>query len=144
MPKITIQGTSLSYAESDIVSFDEGLIGLPQLRRMVLVRQEGINPFMWLASLDEEGLAFLVAEPSRLFQSYAPALPSDARAVLKLDEGVKPLTLAIVVVATDWARSTMNLRAPLFINARTMRGAQVVLTEGSYRLDEPLPLLRAA
>jgi flagellar assembly factor FliW len=47
--------------------------------------------------------------------------------------------LAIVMVAADWRNSTINLRAPLFVSVRTMRGTQVVLTDSVYRLDEALP-----
>lgn len=144
MPTLRIQGTDLSYDEADIITFDEGLIGLPHLRRMVLVRQDDIAPLLWLASLDDPRVAFLVVEPHTLFSNFELRLPDDShfRDIVSGDE--TPVVLAIVLIASDWAQSTINLRAPLFISARTMHGAQIALTDSPYRVDEPLPFALAA
>jgi flagellar assembly factor FliW len=144
MPTIRVQGTDLTYREADVVSFEGGLIGLPHLRRMVLAAQADINPFLWLISLDDPDATFLVVSPSALFDSYAPALPAEELAGQRLD-AEEPLTvLAICLIAPDWTRSTVNLRAPLVISGREMRGAQVVLADAALHVDEPLPLPRAA
>lgn len=144
MKTICIQGTELAYDEADIITFDEGLIGLPHLRRMVLVRQESIAPFMWLASLDDAQAAFLVVNPPALFPHYQPLVSPEISLRLGLAADEKPLTLAIVMIMPDWTASTINLRAPLLVCARTMRSAQIVLTETTYKLNEPLPLAEAA
>lgn len=136
---IQIQGTELSYEETDVIKFDEGLVGLPELNRMVLVRQTDIEPFLWLASLDDPDTTFLVVDPRRLFHGY-DASPADIRHVhVSANDGETPLVLALVLIASDWQRSTVNLRAPLFVSPDTMRGLQVVLTDSSYSLNEPLP-----
>lgn len=144
MPTICIQGTELAYDEADIITFDEGLIGLPHLRRMVLVRQSNIAPFLWLASLDDPQAAFLVVNPGALFPTYQPPLSAEITQRLGLNEGETPVALSIVLIAPDWTQSTINLRAPIFVCARTMRSAQIVLTDTAYKLDEPLPLAKAA
>jgi flagellar assembly factor FliW len=140
MPTIRIQGTDLPYDESDIFTFKEGLIGLPHLRRMVLVRQLDIFPFLWLASLDDSEIAFLVIDARTLYPDYRPAIADDVRARISLDSEATPLALAIVTIAQDWTRSTVNLRAPLFVNTAAMSGAQAALVSTAYKLDEPLPL----
>jgi len=144
MPTLMIQGTEISYAEKDIVTFSEGFIGLPHLRRMVIVRQSIIEPFLWLVSLDEDGEAFVVADARSFFPGYAPEPPADSSFRDSLAEGENPVVLAIVLIAPDWQRSTANLRAPLFISARTMKGAQIVLTDNKYVVNELLPLAMAA
>lgn len=140
MPTIRIQGTDLPYDESDIFTFEEGLIGLPHLRRMVFVRQLDIFPFLWLASLDDAEIAFLVIDARTLYPDYQPAISDEVRARVSLDSEAKPLALAIVTIAQDWTKSTVNLRAPLFVNAAAMSGAQAALVSSTYKLDEPLPL----
>ena len=144
MSTIRIQGADLAYEESSIITFAEGLIGLPRLRRMVLVRQTDIEPFMWLASLDDPAVAFLVVDPRELFHDYALPAMGQLAAHLDLDEGEAPLVLTIVTVAPEWAESTANLRAPLLISASSMRGAQSVLADTAYRVAERLPLAHAA
>lgn len=144
MPTIRIQGATLSYEESDIITFDEGLIGFPQLRRVVLVRQSDIEPFLWLVPLDDERLAFLVVDPRTLVADYETHVPRDVRARLVLDADDRVLMLCMVVMRADPRRSTVNLRAPVLIAARAMRGLQTILADSSYRVDQPLLAAEAA
>jgi flagellar assembly factor FliW len=139
MPTIKIQGSDISYDEKDVITFPEGLIGLPDLRRMVIVRQAEIDPLMWLVSLDEPATAFVVADARALFPGYAPAPPADS--IIGDDTLV---VLATVLISPQWEASTINLRAPLFVSAATMLGAQVILGDDSYSVGEPLPLAMAA
>ncbi len=138
MPTICIQGTQLSYDDGNIITFDEGLIGMPHLKYMVLVEQSDIAPFHWLASLDDARVAFLVINPQLVYPSYSPPLSGDMIRILCPD-GIPPTPLAIVNVAHDWTKTTINLRAPLLVAGGCMRGAQVPLTDKAYKLEEPLP-----
>jgi flagellar assembly factor FliW len=51
-----------------------------------------------------------------------------------------PLLLTIVLIAAEWTQSTINLRAPLMVAPKTMRGAQIVLSDSTWRLNQSLPL----
>ena len=139
MQMIHIQGTELSYEETDIIKFEEGLIGLPRLNRMVLVHQPDIKPFLWLASLDDPDTAFLVVDPRLLFPDYDPTLADPRHIHPSADSDETPLVLALALINPDWRSSTVNLRAPLFVSPSTMRGLQMVLTDSPYALNEPLP-----
>lgn len=143
MPKVRIQSKDIEYTDSDVITFEEGLIGLPQLRRLVVISQPEISPFFWLASVEEDETAFLVLEPQVYLDSYTPRLPAETRARIGLKTNEEPLMLAITRIMPEWHESTLNLRAPLVISIEAMRGAQPVLTESDYRLDEPLAALAA-
>jgi flagellar assembly factor FliW len=82
-------------------------------------------------------------EAHSVFSNYNATLPADSsfRQVLG-DE--RPVVLAIVLVSSEWQKSSVNLRAPLFISAKAMRGAQVVLADTNYGVAELLPLEQAA
>lgn len=144
MPKIHIQSKEIEYAERDVITFDEGLVGLPQLRRLVIISQPEIHPFLWLASVEASETAFLVLEPHAQFSDYTPSIPPQVSTRIQLEDWEEPLLLAIARITPEWQSSTLNLRAPLVIAPNAMRGAQIVLTESAYRLDEPLALLAAA
>ncbi len=141
MATICVQGTDLSYGEEDIIRFEEGLIGMPQLRRMVLLNYTEVAPILLLCSLDDPQIAFLVLEAKAHVPDYAPQFPASLKQQLGLTVGEAPLTLVIVTIAAEWTESTINLRAPIVIAPRTMRGAQTVLTDSAYQLAEPLPFL---
>jgi len=144
MPTLRIQGNEIPYEEKDIITFPEGLIGLPHLTRMVAVKEATIEPFIWFAAVNGDDVAFVVAEAYSLFPNYEAKLPADSNMNDLLAENEVPVVLAIVLIDTDWQKSTANLRAPLFISAKTMRGAQVVLNDNSFSVAEPLPLAAAA
>lgn len=112
---------------------------MPHLRRMVLVHQSELDPFLWAAWLDDPHVSFLVVDPGVIFTDYSPRLPSEACSRLGLAVGETPLMLTTVLIASDPKESTANLRAPLVISGSTMRGMQTVLLDTSYRIDEPLP-----
>lgn len=144
MPKIQIQKTDLAYDEKDIITFDEGIVGLPHLHKMVVISQPEIGPFLWLASVEEPETAFLVIEPHSQFSDYLPNIPAQACDRIGMKEKEQPLLLAIVHITPEWQSSTINLRAPLVIAPSSKRGTQLVLTESNYRLEEPLAAQAAA
>lgn len=131
MQKITIKDKEYFYDEREIISFAEGLIGLPEMRRAVLIPMAECEPFCWLASVDDEKNRFVVVNPQEIFADYEPFGAG------KIEYAQ---TFAIVRVASDWKKTTVNLRAPMFIDTETRRGAQTVLTESNYQLAETLPL----
>lgn len=128
---ITIRGKEFSYDENDVLNFAEGLIGLPEMRRAVLISMEAFEPFCWLASIDSEKERFVVVDPKMIFAGYDPFDPKNP-----IDD--KMQTLAIVKVSSDWTKTTVNLRAPLVINTVTNNGAQLILAESNYQLAESL------
>ncbi len=132
MPMITIKEKDYSYDESEIINFAEGLIGLPEMRRAVLIPMDEYAPFCWLASVDAEKNRFVVVNPHEIFAGYEPLAAKDLT-----DAAMQ--TLAIVKISSDWQKTTINLRAPIFINAETNSGAQTVLTDSEYQLAESLP-----
>lgn len=141
MQTIHVQGTALAYEEKDILKFDEGLIGMPQLRQMVLLHYTEIAPLLLLCSLEQPDVTFLVLEATAHFPDYAPRLSETVQKQLGLTAGEAPVILTTITIAPEWTKSTINLRAPLVIAPTTMRGAQIVLTDSHYQLAEPLPAL---
>jgi flagellar assembly factor FliW len=144
MNTLMIQGTEVPYDEKDIITFPEGLIGLPHLRKMVVIRQSAIEPLLWLVSVDEKPTAFLVADAPALFPGYSPQVPVSENPGDETLSGEVPVVLGIVLISPEWKESTVNLRAPLFISARTMKGVQLVLPDHSLSVGERLPLAQAA
>jgi flagellar assembly factor FliW len=128
-----------SLDESTIVNFNEGLIGLPDFRQAALVKLPNHEPFFWLASMTDPNVRFLVVEAIEFFPDFAPPVSPAVQAQIELDIEHKPLVFATIKLAADWKETTINLRAPIFLNLRKMCGVQAVLTETGFRLDEKLP-----
>lgn len=144
MATIRIQGMELNYDDKDVIVFPEGLIGLPHLKRVVVIKQSLIEPFYWLVSLDHDDLAFVVVETNALFPRFTPQVPAESNFSNVLADNESPLVLSIVLINSEWRDCTVNLRAPIFVSSRMMSGAQVILTDNTYSVAEPLPLAMAA
>jgi flagellar assembly factor FliW len=121
-----------------IVTMPDGLPGFEQCRRFVVVQSDTIHPFTCLQSLDEPQPSFLALDPRQIDADYSTKLADGDRARLEAQDGDALLWLALVCVADESA--TVNLRAPVTINARTMRGIQVIPTDSTYSTAHPLPL----
>ncbi|MEQ1604150.1 MAG: flagellar assembly protein FliW [Pyrinomonadaceae bacterium] len=127
MSVITIKGKEVSYDENEIITFAEGLIGMPEMRRAVLVPMDEFEPFCWLASVESEKARFIVVDPHEVFAGYEP---------FPAEQSVQ--TFAIVKISSDWQKTTVNLRAPLVINTETQIGAQLILSDSKYQFAESL------
>ena len=80
MANVTIESTRFGTIEvpDDIVlTFEQGMIGFPDLRRYAIIKQREDSVFMWLHSLDDGALAFPVVLPWVFYWDYEVDL-SDA------------------------------------------------------------------
>lgn len=131
MPMINIQGTDYSYDEHDVINFNEGLIGFPEMHRAVVIPLADYDPFCWLAALDDDKARFIVVNPAVIFAGYRP----DQETV---DESGRQV-FSLVKISSDWRRTTVNLRAPILIDSGTRCAAQVILDKSDYGFAEALP-----
>jgi flagellar assembly factor FliW len=135
---MTIEGTrfgAIEFIEEDVVTFSGGLIGFPGARRFVLLSMNPESPFRWLQSVDEAGLAFLVADPARYVADYAPEVSDAVAASLQMDESTPKMVFTTATIPSGRPDlMTLNLAGPLLINAVTRQGAQVVLEDDAYTI----------
>ena len=146
---VTIQTTrfgALDVDERKVLNFAEGLPGFEGRRRFALVphHAEGgdkSSPFVWLQSLEDEGLAFLAMEPHRAFPDYAPRIPrAEMEALALTDEAARPRLYTLLTVPPgDPCGITANLMAPIVANPRAGLAKQVVLAD-QYGLQHRLLL----
>jgi flagellar assembly factor FliW len=127
-----------SHTPDAVVTFPEGLPGFETCRRFVLVRSTASEPFTVLQGLDGSmPPAFVAIDPRLVAQGYAKTLEALDLARLDGRDGDSFLWLSLVATQAD-GRATVNLRAPIVINPRTMRGIQLVSSDAAWALDHPL------
>jgi flagellar assembly factor FliW len=123
---------------ADIVTMVEGIPGFERCRRFVLVSSEGIAPFTCVQGLDEIRPSFLAIPPRLVDPHYRQRLaPADR---VRLDAADEEPLLWMAFVHLSESAATVNLRAPIVINARRMIGLQVIPYESDYVVDHPLVL----
>jgi flagellar assembly factor FliW len=123
-----------------VIEFVAPMPGFPHERRFVLVRLDSEGLLFALTSVDSPGLRFLVTPPAPFFPAYAPEIDDETLSLLGAaqDAGGDDLLLLLVVTAGESAsEATANLMAPIVLDQRTRRAAQVVLG-GEYPVRQPL------
>lgn len=122
-------------ALDSLIQFPSGLIGFSKSQQFVMLEHK--QPFNWLQSLEEPELAFVVIDGFELSQQLKMKPPyGDKDSDLKEDD--EYAVMLIVTVRSEAKDSTVNLKAPLFVNLRTRRGVQIIFDDPRFSTRHPL------
>jgi flagellar assembly factor FliW len=135
---------TLDINEDELLSFPAGVIGFPTEQRFALVPHQGSGYIAWLQSVSTPGLAFPVVSAHAFGEMY-PDVPVGAAAQeAGLEGSEEALAVMVVLCALNGQPATVNLLAPIVVNAATRRGAQVILEGTRFSTREFFALPDAA
>jgi flagellar assembly factor FliW len=129
----------------DIIHFPEGLIGFPAEQQFVLLRHREASPIGWLQSTTRPDLALPVVSVDALAlddpSSFAMArLQARAGA----EEAEPEYAVMAVLCAPPGQRASVNLLAPIVVDIKLRKGAQMLLESTQYSTAEPFVLRQTA
>ncbi len=122
---------NVTIEKSDMLTFADGLIGMEDCRRWVLLADSENLAIGWLQSLDRPELAVAVVSPRRVAPDYQIRVPRREIEALGLDSPNELQVLAIVSQTVNGL--AVNLKAPLVIHVDERLGRQVIARD-----DHPL------
>ena len=133
---------TLELTSDQAIDFGAGLLGFPDSCTYVLIELPDDDDYLWLQSVDQPELAFLVTRPWGFFPDYEIDVPDAVTAEIELDSPVDSdvfLLLTVHRTEDEEASSlTANLLGPIVINTRMRLARQVVLENETYGTREPL------
>ena len=139
---VTVQTSRFGEVEvpaSQVIHFPQGLLGFPEHRCFVFLLHRQNSPFLWLQSLVDPNLAFVVMSPLPLLANYQVRVTNDDRRDLNLANDDSLLIYALVTIPKgNPAAMTVNLLGPIVINARARIGKQIVLNDTGYSHRQPI------
>ena len=125
----------LEVDEQSIVSVIGGVLGFPKESKFVLLEYN--PPFSWLQSIENADLAFVVVNAAEFGEEYQISLPvGDPDLDMLKDDSVAILNL--VTVRPDPTQTTVNLKAPIVVCLKNMKGKQVILDDEKFPVRFPL------
>ncbi len=129
----------IDIQEDQVLDFRDGLLGFSLCKRWLLIT--GKKPgTAWLQSAEHGSLAFMLIDPFLTFDGYTAHLGPTEIAQLDAQDPAQIAVFAIVTLpSSDVPESTANLRGPVVINVQARLGAQVVSSEGTWSVRQPLP-----
>ncbi len=122
-----------------IITLVSPLLGFPESIRFILRPHSQKSPFVWLQSLDNPDLAFVVIPASLINTDYRPAVSPQILKELQFAPGQEQELLLILTIPKDNPeKMTANLLGPVVLNSSRRLAAQIVLDPNKYDPCQPL------
>ncbi len=124
---------NITFEENDIILVEEGLIGFSSyIKYLPISFEEGNDGMISLQSLEDEGLSFILMNPFKLFPDYNPIPTKEDMRQLGAEKEEDISYYVISVIGASIAESTVNLKAPLAVNAKNRKAKQIILEQPEY------------
>ena len=119
--------------QDKIITMLSPFLGFPGSRQFFLKPHGDDSPFMWLQSLDDPKLAFVVVQPGIFLSDYTPPLQSFVLDELQVTPGSDPEVLVILTIPAGQPHEmTANLLGPVVVNVNKRLAKQVLLDPNRY------------
>jgi flagellar assembly factor FliW len=115
---------TVTIEDADVLTFVDGLIGMEDCRRWVLLADAQNSALGWLQSLDRPEVALGVVSPRRFVPEYQVRVAKREIQPLGLSDPQEAQVL--VIVSHVGGALTLNLKAPLVIHVAERLGRQIV------------------
>lgn len=131
----------IDIADDKIITFANGIIGFPELKRFALLHDEekgtdvGIR---YLQSLDEPAFAMPVMDPLIVKPDYDPEVDDQLLTSAGNITAENILVLVTVTVPSDLTKMSVNLQGPFVINVEEHKACQVIVERGDYPVKFPI------
>ncbi len=126
----------VDIAEEDIITFVQPIYGFETLSKYVFLYDQDNSHIVWMQSVEEKDICFILTDPAIVDAEYEPDLPLSVEN--QLGKGDYMLWL-VTVIAAEFLDSTVNMKSPIVLNPAMKKGMQLILEE-----DFPIrcPLLK--
>lgn len=134
----------IEIEESKIITFEDGIIGFPDMKKFTLIfdeEKEDRPSISWLQSMDEPEIAFPVMDPLFVCETYNPSVEDELLKNLGTIKEDNLYVLVTVTVPQDIKELAVNLKAPIVINTDTRKASQIIVEDDlpvRYRIYEIL------
>lgn len=127
--------------EDKIITFSNGIIGYPDLTDFTLIHDEesGKSAGMrWLQSMQKPEFAMPVVDPLAILKNYDPQVNDELFLSLGELQPEEMLVLVTVTVPKDITKMSVNLKAPIIINAKEKKACQIITEGETYQVKYPI------
>lgn len=129
----------LELRTDTVIRFAAGIPGFVALRDFVLVETQR-DELVWLQSVDDSGLTFLLADPFALVDDFEVEIPAPDLAALGLRGTTEGVLVLVITQLEAGVPVTANLQSPVVIDRTTRRGRQVVLPDSRWGMHHPITI----
>lgn len=121
----------VNVEEKQLVTFPEGLLGFEKFTKFALIDSE-YEPFIWLQSTEESGLAFLMIDPFLICSEYEADIDDSSLKNIGVESAEDIIIMTLVTIPKDGSAITANFLGPIVINKKNRKCLQVVLNDNRW------------
>ena len=126
---------SVEVAEDHKIRIPDGLFGFEDYTDYVLIESK-CEPFLWLQSLTDSNLAFLVVDPFIINNDYEVDVDDKELSKIDIEDPGDVSVLCVVTIPKDGGPVTANFQGPLIVNRKNSKCMQVVLNDPRWSVKE--------
>lgn len=123
-----------------VIHFPTGLPGFQDELSFVLLDIPNNDILQLLQSVQTADLAFIVANPHDFYPDYTFNLEAPILEALQIKAEQDIVILSVMTIQEPFAKSTINLKAPIIIHANKKMGKQCILNEEKHDLKANIVL----
>jgi flagellar assembly factor FliW len=124
----------LEIPDDKIIMMERPILGFENLTEFCLVEKDELAPFLWLQSVEESSVAFLIINPHVFFPEYRIEINPNEIAELRVATVESIETYVVVTVPEDPNQLSANLQGPILINTENNLAKQLVLVNSEYQV----------
>lgn len=124
----------LEVPEEKLIRMQKPILGFEHLTTYCLIEKEEFLPFLWLQSVEDPAVAFVVVNPVVFFPNYKIEVHSKEVAELIISQVDLVETYVIVTIPEDPTQMSANLQGPILINTENTRAKQLILVNSDYQV----------
>ncbi len=117
----------ITVIDNDVINFTSGMYGFEQYKEYVILKDSPEDDVMFLQSLSDTDLSFVLIDPYSIMQGYNPYLNEEDLIELKVKNEADLKYLVIAIIKENIRESVVNLKSPIAINPGTREAKQVIL-----------------
>lgn len=131
----------IEIADDKLITFENGIIGFPDLKHFTLLHDEergtsaGIR---FLQSIEEPGFAMPVMDPLAVKPDYDPEVEDELLAGLGNLTEENLLVLVTATIPSDLTLMSVNLQGPIIINVEERKACQMIVEGDKYPVKFPV------
>ncbi|HHV17935.1 MAG TPA: flagellar assembly protein FliW [Thermoanaerobacterales bacterium] len=130
--------------EEKVITFTNGILGLEQYKRYILLDHPGTDAIKWLQSVEEPEIALPVTNPSYFYPNYTPKISTENLLQLDIKSPEEAVVLCVITIPGDTKKITINLKAPIIINTAKRLADQLIAENPEYHIRQPMKLKKGS
>ena len=131
----------IEVEEEKLIQFANGIVGFPELKDFALIYDEEKgtdSDVRWMQSIQEPNFAIPVIDPLAIKPDYNPVVEDELLNPVGEINPAELLVLVTITVPTDITKMSINLRAPIVINAAVKKACQIIVEGEDYPVKFPI------